>query len=70
MNGAYQCLTVPFGVKNGPQAFQHGISTEVRRELDGKGVESFVDDMCVYSETFVEHVRLLREVHAYPLACL
>ena len=62
MNGAYQCWTMPFGVKNGPQVFQHRISTEVLRELDGKGVESFVDDMCVYSETFEEHVRLLREV--------
>ena len=69
MNGAYQCLTMPFGVKNGPQVFQHRISTEVLRELDGKGVESFVDDMCVYSETFEEHVRLLREVFTRLRAC-
>jgi hypothetical protein len=62
MKGVYQCWTIPFGFKNGPQVFQHMISTEVLRELDGKGLESFVDDRCVYSETFEVHVRLLREV--------
>ncbi len=65
---------MPFGrsgVKNGPQVFQHRISTEVLRELDGRGVESFVDGMCVYSETFVGHVRLLRQCCARCLpACV
>ena len=69
MNGAYEPVTMPFGVRNGPAIFQRRISTEVLRELDGHGVESFIDDICVYSETFAEHLRLLRAVFERLRAC-
>ena len=69
MNGAYEPVTMPFGVRNGPAVFQRRISTEVLRELEGHGVESFIDDICIYSETFEEHVRLLREVLSRLRAC-
>ena len=60
---------MPFGVRNGPAIFQRRISTEVLRELDGHGVESFIDDICVYSETFAEHLGLLRAVFERLRAC-
>jgi hypothetical protein len=57
--GQYQWLRLPFGLKTSPNNFNSCVSAVL------KGLESFsgayVDDVCIFSDTFQEHVE---HVHA------
>lgn len=52
---------MPFGLKGGPATFQANVHFYLR-ELLGKGVVAYLDDVLVYSKTFEEHMVLLGKV--------
>ncbi|CAM4615903.1 unnamed protein product [Lepidochelys kempii] len=56
----YEFLTLPFGLKGAPATFQHLVDQLLR------GMESFVmaciDDICVFSQTWEDHVSQVRQV--------
>ena len=62
MDGIYEPITLPYGPKNGPAEFQRRISEEVLQELEGNGIESFLDDLLVSAATFEEYIKLLRQL--------
>ena len=58
-DGVYEFLQLPFGLKNSAASFNR----LMRRVLgDVNGVGCFVDDIIVYTDTWSEHLRVLREV--------
>ena len=58
-DGVYEFLRLPFGLKNSAATFNR----LMRRVLgDMNGVGCFVDDIIVYTDTWSEHVRVLKEV--------
>ncbi len=59
--GHYEWLVMPFGLKNAPATFQRIIQTALS-DLLYKGAINYLDDFIIYSETFEEHIELLREV--------
>ncbi|CAM4581181.1 unnamed protein product [Lepidochelys kempii] len=58
--GLYEFLTLPFGLKGAPATFQRLVDQLLR------GMESFavayIDDICVFSQTWEDHVSQVREV--------
>ena len=58
--GLFQYTPLPFGLKGSPATFNR----LMRRTLKGcqKGIEVFVDDILVHSQTWPEHIKLLEEV--------
>ena len=48
---------MPFGVKNSPATFQRLVK-KVFSGLDGVG--AYIDDVIIYSDTWGEHLRLIR----------
>ncbi|KAK3517700.1 hypothetical protein QTP70_015680 [Hemibagrus guttatus] len=52
---------MPFSLTNAPAVFQ-ALINEVFRDLLGKGVIAYIDDILVYSTSMEEHVRQVREV--------
>jgi len=59
--GHYEWLVMPFGLKNAPATFQRIIQTALS-DLLYKGAINYLDDFIIYTETFEEHIELLREV--------
>lgn len=59
--GQYEWLVMPFGLKNAPSTFQKIIRI-VLGHLLLQGVESYLDDILVHTETLEQHVDLLRRV--------
>ncbi|KAK3548135.1 hypothetical protein QTP70_004874 [Hemibagrus guttatus] len=59
--GHYEYCVMPFGLTNTPAVFQ-ALINEVFRDLLGKGVIAYIDDILVYSTSIEEHVRQVREV--------
>ncbi|KAK3517535.1 hypothetical protein QTP70_012614 [Hemibagrus guttatus] len=59
--GHYEYCVMPFGLTNAPAVFQAFIN-KVFRDLLGKGVIAYIDDILVYSTSMEEHVRQFREV--------
>ena len=58
-DGVYEFLRLPFGLKNSAASFNR----LMRRVLgDMNEVGCFVDDIIVYTDTWSEHLRVLREV--------
>ena len=59
-DGLFQYTTLPFGLKGSPATFNR----LMRKVLKGcpPGIEVFVDDILVHSQTWQEHIRLLEEV--------
>ena len=58
-DGLYQYKVMPFGMKNAPATFQRMMN----QCLEGlPGVEVYVDDIVVYSDTWKEHVCRLKAV--------
>ena len=55
-------ITAPFGFHGLPAQFQYYISKLVLKELDGNGIESFIDDLNVNANEFEELIRLIREL--------
>ena len=58
-DGVYEFLRLPFGLKNSAATFNR-----VMRRVLGKmqGVGCFVDDIIVFTDTWEEHLKILREV--------
>ncbi|KAK3532723.1 hypothetical protein QTP86_028088 [Hemibagrus guttatus] len=54
---------MPFGLTNAPAVFQ-ALINEVFRDLLGRGVIAYIDDILVYSTSMKEHVIQVREVLA------
>lgn len=57
--GLFEFLFMPFGLKNAAQTFQR-LMDEVLRGLDFAFV--FIDDICIASETYEQHVEHIRMV--------
>ena len=55
-------VTAPFGFHGLPAQFQYYISEVVLGELDGNGVEAFIDDLNINADSFEEFIQLLEEV--------
>ena len=49
---------MPFGMKNSPSSFQRLIN-KVIANLDG--CEAYIDDVIIYSDTWEEHLKIIRE---------
>ncbi|KAK3524930.1 hypothetical protein QTP86_011497 [Hemibagrus guttatus] len=63
MHGHYEYCVMPFGLTNAPAVFQ-ALINEVFRDLLGRGVIAYIDDILVYSASMEDHVRQVREVLA------
>ena len=58
-DGVYKFLKLPFGLKNSAASFNR----LMRMVLGGlPGVGCFVDDVCIFTDTWKEHIELLEEV--------
>jgi hypothetical protein len=58
-NNLYQCVVMPFGMKNAPSTFQRMMNM-LTASLEGCVV--YIDDVVIYAETFDEHVHRIREL--------
>ena len=54
--GLFEFLRLPFGLRNGPAAFQRIMDT-VLQDLIGKVCMVYLDDIVIYSENQEEHIR-------------
>ncbi|KAK3538352.1 hypothetical protein QTP70_035208 [Hemibagrus guttatus] len=61
-HGHYEYCVMPFGLTNAPAVFQVLING-VFRDLLGRGVIAYIDDILVYSTSMEEHVCQVREVN-------
>jgi len=61
LNGKYEFLRLPFGLKNAPAVFQRMID-DVLREHIGKICYIYIDDIIVFSKDYESHWRNLRAV--------
>ncbi|KAK3568350.1 hypothetical protein QTP86_004951 [Hemibagrus guttatus] len=59
-HGHYEYCMMPFGLTNAPAVFQ-ALIKEVFRDLLGRGVIAYIDDILVYSASMEEHVIQVRE---------
>lgn len=60
--GHFQWTCLPFGLKTSPAIFQRILSNILRKHnLTGYTV-NFIDDILIYSSTFEEHIRHIRNV--------
>ncbi|KAJ8343696.1 hypothetical protein SKAU_G00310250 [Synaphobranchus kaupii] len=59
--GHYEYLVVPFGLTNAPAVFQ-GMVNDVLRDLLGKSVFVYIDDILIFSKSPQEHILHVREV--------
>lgn len=55
--GHYQWCVLPFGEANAPATFVQMIRHLVLKDMTGRGIADFVDDLLVHSETLEEHER-------------
>ncbi|KAK3574653.1 hypothetical protein QTP86_011574 [Hemibagrus guttatus] len=60
-HGHYEYCVMPFGLTNAPAVFQ-ALINEVFRDLLGRSVIAYIDDILVYSASMEEHVIQVREV--------
>lgn len=56
MNGKFEYVRLPFGLKNAPAIFQRAID-DVLKELIGKICYVYIDDIIIYSKTEESHLR-------------
>ena len=55
-------ITAPFGFHGLPAQFQYCVLDVVLGELDGNGVEAFIDDLNINADSFEEFLNLLEQV--------
>ena len=60
-DGLYEFQKMPFGLHNAPATFQRAMQ-EVLRGLNWKFVLCYLDDVIIFSSSFSEHIRHLRQV--------
>jgi hypothetical protein len=60
-SGHYEWLALPMGLKNAPSLFER-IIQKTLAELLWNGVINYLDDFIVYTETFEQHIELLKKV--------
>ena len=61
--GSYQYKVLPFGLANGPAAFQRYINNALKGYLD-EFCSAYIDDILVFSEDEASHVTHVRKVLA------
>lgn len=59
--GSFKFRVLPFGLTNGPAAFQRYINTVLGEYLDDFAT-AYIDDILIYSETMEDHVKHVRLV--------
>lgn len=59
--GHYEYLVMPFGLSNSPSVFQ-ALVNDVLREMLGKFVFVYLDDILVFSPNLSEHIQHVRQV--------
>ena len=59
--GHYEYLVMPFGLSVTPSVFQAFIN-DVLRDMIGKYVIAYIDDILVYSPDFDTHIEHIRSV--------
>ncbi|KAK3508640.1 hypothetical protein QTP70_001331 [Hemibagrus guttatus] len=59
-HGHYEYCVMPFGLTNAPAVFQ-ALINGVFRDLLGRGVIAYIDDILVYSTSMEDHVRQVRK---------
>jgi RNase H-like domain found in reverse transcriptase/Reverse transcriptase (RNA-dependent DNA polymerase) len=59
--GQWEYLQMPFGLRNAPTAFQK-MMQDILNDLLGKTCFVFIDDIVVFTNTFQEHLNVLREI--------
>ena len=59
--GTYEFTVMPFGLCNAPATFQR-LMNQVYKDITYKYVVVYLDDTNVFSKTFEDHIRHLREV--------
>ena len=58
-DGQYEFLRMPFGVVNSGATLVRGL----KKVLEGlSGVSSYIDDIAIYSDSWEEHLRTLKEL--------
>src|SRR5437588_4767918 len=60
-DGQYEYTRMPFGMCNAPATFQR-MMNEIFRDMLGKHVAVYLDDLEVYTATFEEHLEKVKEV--------
>ena len=61
VDGQYEFLVMPFGLKNAPSTFQR-IIRDVIRPFRGQGVENYLDDIIIYTDTTEKNQQLLHAI--------
>jgi hypothetical protein len=56
--GLYQYKVMPFGMRNSPATFQRLINSVI---ADIEGCEGYIDDVVIYSDTWEEHLMIMRK---------
>ena len=59
--GLFQFTRMPFGIKLAPSIFQNAMSKLLRKQI-GKTCFVYLDDIIIYSETFEDHVKHVKEI--------
>ena len=57
----YQYKVMPFGMKNSPATFQRMIHSVLQGLI---GCEAYIDDVIIYSSTWEDHMRIMKELFA------
>ncbi|MBW0528169.1 hypothetical protein O181_067884 [Austropuccinia psidii MF-1] len=60
--GIYEYTRMPFGIKNAPAHFQRMMNTIFQEEILEGWMVVYIDDIIIYSETWVDHVQYIDRV--------
>jgi len=60
-HGKFHWTVMPFGLKNAPATFQQ-LMDEVLGPMKWKTAAVFINDICIFSKTFLEHMDHLQEL--------
>ena len=59
--GQYKYLRMPFGLCNAPATFQR-VMNDMFKDMIGKVLFVYIDDITIYTQSFKEHMEVLEEV--------